>query len=193
MEDHSNQLVRTFTGNLTKMLSQMPTSFKVAGFSEGGAAGSNGAAAATPLPAGGAGGAAARSPAAPGVQRSGGAGGSAGGGMGQPEWTALRLMQTFSGPVRRRLGTRSWGVATADTSNDGSDREASAIATAAAKAPSVAAPTAAAATPAAAAATVAASAAGVGAKRGKSAGRAAHGLNQRSVSRIDEGKAGEEQ
>jgi hypothetical protein len=46
VEDHSNQLVRTFTGNLTKMLSQMPGSFKP-GAAEGSAAqGSRDAAAA---------------------------------------------------------------------------------------------------------------------------------------------------
>lgn len=82
VEDHSNQLVRTFTGNLTKMLSQMPTSLRASGSSEGEAArGSS-----TATKAGGA------------------AGGAADGGQAASQstggdWSATRLMQ---------VGT-SWG------------------------------------------------------------------------------------
>lgn len=75
MEDHSNQLVRTFTGNLTKMLSVMPGSFTrpMIG-SEGGAIHSSSASAA------------------------GGSSGAAGAGAAGPatragEWSASRLMQ----------------------------------------------------------------------------------------------------
>jgi hypothetical protein len=46
VEDHSNHLVRTFTGNLTKMLSQMPGTFSKLGSSEPGAAHGSSAAAA---------------------------------------------------------------------------------------------------------------------------------------------------
>jgi hypothetical protein len=180
VEDHSNQLVRTFTGNLTKMLSHVPAPFK-AGLSENGAAGSgssNSALAATAAAAA----AAARAP-------PGRLGGSAGG-VAPPEWTATRLMQTFSGPVRRRFGTRSWGLGATETSNDGgsgssSSKDAPASGPAVGQDPAAAAGTL---RPAAAAGADAAA----GGKRAKAAGR---GLTrtQHSVSRIDEGEAGEEQ
>jgi len=102
VEDHSNQLVRTFTGNLTKMLSQMPTSLRP-GSSEPDA--SRGGRAATKAGSSGA------ATAANGLQA---ASQSSGG-----DWSATRLMQTFSGPVRRRFGTRSWGAHTDSTSEGG--------------------------------------------------------------------------
>lgn len=67
VEDHSNQLVRTFTGNLTKMLSQMPGSLGKLAAGEAGAA--HGSRAATAGSSSGAGAAAGR------------------------EWSATRLMQ----------------------------------------------------------------------------------------------------
>jgi hypothetical protein len=74
VEDHSNQLVRTFTGNLTKMLSVMPGSFtRPMAASEGGALAGRSAAAA------------------------GASGAEAGAGDGPAartgEWSASRLMQ----------------------------------------------------------------------------------------------------
>lgn len=108
MEDHGNQLVRTFTGNLTKMLATAQSVLHPhASIARPGKAATDGGAA--PVRA---------SRAAGGTASAGGAGqesrGSGGG-----DWSTSRLVQTFSGPVRRRFGGRSWGAAAEVSSSGG--------------------------------------------------------------------------
>jgi hypothetical protein len=103
VEDHGNQLVRTFTGNLTKMLASAGgvlhphTSIARPGKS----ATDGGLHPLVPRQPGGAG-AAVGSSAGAGAAGIDGRGPSAAG-----DWGASRLMQTFSGPVRRRFGAGS--------------------------------------------------------------------------------------
>eukprot|EP00879_Flechtneria_rotunda_P012361 GHRR01012908.1.p1 GENE.GHRR01012908.1~~GHRR01012908.1.p1 ORF type:complete len:712 (+),score=258.73 GHRR01012908.1:229-2364(+) len=88
VEDHSNQLVRTFTGNLTKMLA------KDGAGNGSSAASSRDSKAATD-----------------------GSGATPDSYMHQTaghDWSASKLMQTFSQPVRRKLGIRSWGHSDGD-------------------------------------------------------------------------------
>jgi hypothetical protein len=75
VEDHSNRLVRTFTGNLTKMLSQMPGSFRPSS-TEGGAVQDSSS----------------RTAAGAGAHRAVGAAAN-GDGSKLGEWSASRLMQ----------------------------------------------------------------------------------------------------
>jgi hypothetical protein len=98
VEDHGNQLVRTFTGNLTKMLASAGgvlhphTSIARPGKSATG----GGLHPLVPRQPGSVGAAVDSSAGAAGMDSRGP---SAAG-----DWSANRLMQTFSGPVRRRFG-----------------------------------------------------------------------------------------
>jgi hypothetical protein len=177
VEDHSKQLVRTFTGNLTKMLSQLPGSYRPRFSAEG--SGAAGSAFSEPAEVG-AGGAATGGAASAVLHK-----GRAAGGMASSHSVATRLMQTFSGPVRRRFGGgRSWGSGNLDGSSDGSSGQ---------NTPSHAAAAAAGPGGAAAGGPFAAAGAPVGAqKRGKAAAAQA-AAHQRTVSRIDEGEVGDEQ
>lgn len=220
VEDHSNQLVRTFTGNLTKMLSIMPGSLGKLAAGEAGraatAGGSIGAAAAagrewsatrlmqvrcwaqtcTRLPAvlvGSSKFSAQAGTHTHGLIRRGGSSR----GRNTPVALTVRAladpcvcvyilavgvlclwcccMQTFSGPVRRRLGARSWGAEASVREQDLPSQDSK-----------VGSPTAAAA----------------GQKRGSKGGLLGSGaaawegrpasLTHQGVSRIDEGDGGEE-
>lgn len=111
VEDHGNQLVRTFTGNLTKMLSAAGTGFRRS--SGGGGGGAHPLSSAPVCREGKAatdGGAAAQLQAD--VQSV------------VSDWAANRLMQTFSGPVRRRLGSRGWGPGSDRSVSDEATEEA---------------------------------------------------------------------
>lgn len=160
VEDHGNQLVRTFTGNLTKMLSAAGTGFR------GGSGG--GATAHGSVPA----------------RRDGKAltdGGGVGGSMREPglsgtgvlpsglDWTANRLMQTFSGPVRQRFRGKGWGPGSERTSSDGTAEEAGPVS-----------------------AGIGASRLGTGGTTARQTSKRDHASVQPAVERIDEGEPAEE-
>lgn len=151
VEDHGNQLVRTFTGNLTKMLS------------------------ATGFRAGNLGGAAHPSPS----HRRDGKAATDRDGLREPglsgtgvlpagfDWTANKLMQTFSGPVRRRFGGKGWAQSSERSSSDGGSDQ-----------------------PAAGSPRIAISR--MGGARSSSVGKRDGVSAQRAVERIDEGEPAEE-
>jgi hypothetical protein len=99
VEDHGNQLVRTFTGNLTKMLASAGGVLHPhASIARPGKSATDGGLHPLGSRAGGAGAAVGSSAGAAGVDSH------ACGLSGPGDWSAGRLMQTFSGPVRRRFG-----------------------------------------------------------------------------------------
>ncbi|WIA08349.1 hypothetical protein OEZ85_007789 [Tetradesmus obliquus] len=97
VEDHGNQLVRTFTGNLTKMLANASGVLHPhSSIARPGKSATDGGLHPLGRRAGGAGAAVGSSAGAAGMDSRGASG--------PGDWSANRLMQTFSGPVRRRFG-----------------------------------------------------------------------------------------